>query len=68
VITFGYSDLNQAINFIETVKKKITNLNLNLSVDNVKGKIFIELIGPRDLQRLATYTIKDLSKDFFEND
>ena len=65
-MSFGYTDLQQAINFIESIKKKITRLSVNIILDNVRGKINIELIGPRDLQQLAMMAIKDLYKEFLE--
>jgi hypothetical protein len=62
-LSFQYNNVEQALEFIETIKKKVINLNINLTLDNVKKKIRIELIGPRDLQHLATFLIQDLSKN-----
>lgn len=65
-MSFDYRDLEQAIKFIDSIKKKITKLSVNISLDNVRGKINIDLIGPRDLQQLSMMVIKDLSKEFLE--
>ncbi len=63
-MSFSYENVKQALRFIEAIKKKIVNLNVNLTLDNVRMKISVELSGPRDLRRLATLLIKDLSKNF----
>jgi len=37
-------------------------------MDNVRMKINVELSGPRDLQRLATFLIQDLSKEILKKE
>jgi len=64
-MSFSYGNVKQAIRFIEAIKKKIVNLNVNLTLDNVRMKINVELRGPRDLQRSATLLIQDISKSIF---
>jgi len=67
-LSFTYNSVKQALQFIEAIKKKIVNLNINLTMDNVRMKINIELSGPRDLQRLATFLIQDLSKEILKKE
>ncbi len=67
-MSFTYNSVKQALQFIEAIKKKIVNLNINLTMDNVRMKINIELSGPRDLQRLATFLIQDLSKEILKKE
>lgn len=67
-MSFTYNSVKQALKFIEAIKKKIVNLNINLTMDNVRMKINIELSGPRDLQRLATFLIQDLSKEILKKE
>ncbi|MCK4239546.1 MAG: hypothetical protein KAX33_10510 [Candidatus Lokiarchaeota archaeon] len=67
-MSFTYNNVKQAVQFIEAIKKKIVNLNINLTMDNVRMKINIELSGPRDLQRLATFLIQDLSKEILKKE
>jgi len=67
-LSFTYNNVKQAVQFIEAIKKKIVNLNINLTMDNVRMKINIELSGPRDLQRLATFSIQDLSKEILKKE
>jgi len=51
--------LDNVIAFLENIKKKITYLNLSVSVE---GKdIKITLFGSRDLQNLAMGRLKDLA-------
>lgn len=64
-MSFSYGNIKQALRFIEAIKKKIVNLNVNLTLDNVRMKINVELRGPRDLQRSATLLIQDISKSIF---
>ena len=54
--------LDNIIKFLENVKKKITYLNLNVSVDGKNIKI--TLFGSRDLQNLATERLKDLANQY----
>lgn len=67
-MSFTYNSVKQALQFIEAIKKKVVNLNINLTMDNVRMKINVELSGPRDLQRLATFLIQDLSKEILKKD
>lgn len=67
-MSFTYNSVKQALKFIEAIKKKIVNLNINLTMDNVRMKINIGLSGPRDLQRLATFLIQDLSKEILKKE
>ncbi len=67
-MSFTYNNVKQAVQFIEAIKKKIVNLNINLTMDNVRMKINIGLSGPRDLQRLATFLIQDLSKEILKKE
>ncbi len=50
--------LDNAIAFLENIQKKITYLNLNVSVEGKNIKI--TLFGSRDLQNLAVERLKDL--------
>jgi hypothetical protein len=54
--------LENVIKFLENIQKKITYLNLNISVEGKSIKI--TLFGSRDLQNLATERIKDLANQF----
>jgi hypothetical protein len=54
--------LDNIINFLENVQKKINYLNLNVSVEGKSIKI--TLFGSRDLQHLATERLKDLANQF----
>jgi len=67
-LSFTYNSVKQALQFIEAIKKKVVNLNINLTMDNVRMKINVELSGPRDLQRLATFLIQDLSKEILKKE
>lgn len=67
-MSFTYNSIKQALQFIEAIKKKVVNLNINLTMDNVRMKINVELSGPRDLQRLATFLIQDLSKEILKKE
>ncbi len=67
-MSFTYNSVKQALQFIEAIKKKVVNLNINLTMDNVRMKINVELSGPRDLQRLATFLIQDLSKEILKKE
>lgn len=67
-MSFTYNSVKQAVQFIEAIKKKVVNLNINLTMDNVRMKINVELSGPRDLQRLATFLIQDLSKEILKKE
>ncbi|UCC20810.1 MAG: hypothetical protein JSV62_05895 [Promethearchaeota archaeon] len=54
--------VDNIINFLENVQKKVNYLNLNISVE---GKsIRVTLFGSRDLQNLATERLKDLANRF----
>jgi len=67
-LSFTYNSVKQAVQFIEAIKKKVVNLNINLTMDNLRMKINVELSGPRDLQRLATFLIQDLSKEILKKE
>lgn len=67
-MSFTYNSVKQAVQFIEAIKKKVVNLNINLTMDNLRMKINVELSGPRDLQRLATFLIQDLSKEILKKE
>ena len=54
--------LDNIIKFLENVQKKISYLNLNISVDGKNIKI--TLFGSRDLQNLATERLKDLANQY----
>ncbi len=54
--------LDNVIEFLENIKKKITYLNLSVSVDGKNVKI--SLFGSRDLQNLATERIKELANRY----
>lgn len=54
--------LDNVIKFLENIQKKITYLNLNISVEGKSIKI--TLFGSRDLQNLATERLKDLANQF----
>ena len=54
--------LDNVIAFLENIKKKITYLNLSVSVE---GKdIKVTLFGSRDLQNLAMERLKDLANQY----
>jgi hypothetical protein len=57
--------LDNVVKFLEEVQKKINYLNLNVSVDGTKT-IKITLVGPRDLQYLASDRIRDLAQKYFQ--
>ena len=54
--------LDNAIAFLENIKKKINYLNLSVSVEGKNIKI--TLFGSRDLQNLAIERLKDLAHQF----
>ncbi len=54
--------LDNVIKFLENVQKKISYLNLNISVDGKNIKI--TLFGSRDLQNLATERLKNLANQY----
>ena len=54
--------LENVIQFLENIQKKINYLNLNVSVEGKSIKI--TLFGSRDLQHLATERLKDLANRF----
>ena len=54
--------LDNIIKFLENVQKKISYLNLNISVDGKNIKI--TLFGSRDLQNLATERLKNLANQY----
>ncbi len=59
---YNDNSLDNAIAFLENIKKKITYLNLSV---NVEGKdIKITLFGSRDLQNLAIERLKELAHQF----
>ncbi len=54
--------INNVINFLESIQKKIDYINLNVSVE---GKtIKVTLFGSRDLQFLAIERLKDLAQQY----
>ncbi|MBY9014763.1 MAG: hypothetical protein KGD68_03650 [Candidatus Lokiarchaeota archaeon] len=64
VINFYNSsgELANIVKFLEEVQKKINYLNLNCKVE---GKaIKITLVGPRDLQYLASERIRELANQY----
>jgi len=54
--------LDNVIRFLEDIQKKITYLNLNISVEGKSIKI--TLFGSRDLQYLAIERLKDLANRY----
>ena len=54
--------LDNLIQFLENIKKKINYLNLSVSVEGKSIKV--TLFGSRDLQHLATERLKDLANRF----
>ncbi|KKM66482.1 hypothetical protein LCGC14_1480770 [marine sediment metagenome] len=54
--------LDNTIKFLENIQKKIKYLNLNVSVEG--NNIKVTLFGSRDLQHLATESLKDLANRF----
>jgi len=54
--------LDNVIQFLESIQKKINYLNLNVSVEGKSIKV--TLFGSRDLQNLATERLKDLANRF----
>jgi hypothetical protein len=54
--------LENLIQFLENIQKKINYLNLNVSVEGKSIKV--TLIGSRDLQYLATERLKNLASRY----
>jgi len=54
--------LDNLIQFLENIQKKINYLNLSVSVEGKSIKV--TLFGSRDLQHLATERLKDLANRF----
>ncbi|MHA2050901.1 MAG: hypothetical protein ACW986_14915 [Promethearchaeota archaeon] len=54
--------LDNLIEFLENIKKKINYLNFNVSVEGKSIKV--TLFGSRDLQNLATERLKDLANEY----
>jgi hypothetical protein len=54
--------MDNVIEFLENIQKKINYLNLNVSVEGKSIKI--TLFGSRDLQHLATERLKDLANRY----
>ncbi len=54
--------LDNVIEFLENVQKKINYLNLNARVEGKNIKI--TLFGSRDLQNLATERLKNLANQY----
>ena len=54
--------LDNAVAFLENVQKKITYLNLSISVEGKNIKI--TLFGTRDLQNLAVERLKNLANQY----
>ena len=54
--------LENVVQFLENIQKKVNYLNLNVSVE---GKnIIVTLFGSRDLQQLASERLKDLANQY----
>jgi len=56
------NSLDNTIKFLENIQKKIKYLNLNVSVEG--NNIKVTLFGSRDLQYLATESLKELANRF----
>jgi len=54
--------LDNLIQFLENIQKKVNYLNLNVSVEGKSIKV--TLIGSRDLQFLATERLKELANRY----
>ncbi|MFX1419208.1 MAG: hypothetical protein ACFE9N_09840 [Promethearchaeota archaeon] len=54
--------VDNIINFLENIQKKVNYLNLNVSVEGKSIKV--TLFGSRDLQHLATERLKDLANRY----
>ena len=54
--------LDNVIQFLENIQKKVNYLNLNVSVEGKSIKV--TLIGSRDLQLLATERLKELANRY----
>ncbi|MFW9875722.1 MAG: hypothetical protein ACFFG0_21675 [Candidatus Thorarchaeota archaeon] len=54
--------VDNVINFLENIQKKVNYLSLNVSVEGKNIKI--TLFGSRDLQNLATERLKDLANRY----
>ncbi|MFW9998841.1 MAG: hypothetical protein ACFE9Q_04340 [Candidatus Hodarchaeota archaeon] len=54
--------LDNTIQFLENIQKKVNYLNLNVSVEGKNIKV--TLFGSKDLQNLATERLKDLANRY----
>jgi hypothetical protein len=57
-------DLENIIQFLENVQKKVNYINLNATVEGKDVKIVLS--GPRDVQILATERIKALAEEYLD--
>ncbi|TXT59494.1 MAG: hypothetical protein BAJALOKI2v1_200007 [Promethearchaeota archaeon] len=57
-------ELDNIIQFLENIQKKVDYINLNATVEGKDIKIVLS--GPRDVQVLATERIKALAEQFLE--
>jgi hypothetical protein len=57
-------DLENIIQFLENVQKKVNYINLNATVEGKDVKIVLN--GPRDVQILATERIKALAEEYLD--
>jgi len=63
---FNYSGkLDNIVQFLEMVQKKVNYINLNATVEGIK-EIKITISGPRDLQHLATTRLRHLAEKYLE--
>ena len=58
--------LENIVQFLENVQKKVNYINLSVSVDGCKI-VKIILHGSKDLQYLASDKLRDLADQFLEN-
>ena len=56
--------LDNVVQFLESIQKKVNYINLNVSVTGKTVKI--SMFGPRDLQYLATDSLRELAEKFLE--
>jgi len=54
--------LENVVQFLENIQKKVNYLNLNVSVEGKNIKV--TLFGSRDLQQLASERLKDLANQY----
>ena len=62
---YNYSkSLENVIQFLETVQKKVNFLDLNVMVE--RNEIKVTLFGSRDLQHLASEKLKNLAEEILK--